>query len=114
MSQAARELKNIAKRHRVALVTLCQVDREGASGGEPITLRMARDSGVIEEAADYLLGIWRPELREGLEREQRRELRGQFKLRVLKNRHGPAPRTVTLAFEDTTLRITSAGLTVDA
>jgi LmbE family N-acetylglucosaminyl deacetylase len=114
MSQAARELKNIAKRHRVALVTLCQVDREGASGGEPITLRMARDSGVIEEAADYLLGIWRPELREGLSRDQKLEVRGQFKLRVLKNRHGPAPRTVTLSFEDTTLRITSAGLTVDA
>jgi len=107
MSSVARELKDLAKRHHVALVVLCQVDREGGSGGEPITLRMARDSGAIEEAADSLLGIWRPELREGLTKEKRLELRGQFKVRVLKNRGGPAPRTVTLHFEDTTLRITA-------
>ena len=113
-STVARELKNLAKRHRVAMVVLCQVDREGASGGEEITLRMARDSGVIEEAADYLLGIWRPELREQLPKEERLKLKGEFKVRVLKNRHGPAPRTVTLHFEDTLLRITPPAITVEA
>jgi hypothetical protein len=113
-SAVARELKNLAKRHRVAIVVLCQVDREGGSGGEEITLRMARDSGVIEEAADYLLGIWRPELREGLPKEERLKLKGQLKARVLKNRHGPAPRTVTLHFEDTLLRISPAAVAVDS
>jgi len=104
-SRVARTLKNLAKRHRVALVTACQVDREGGSGGEPISLKMARDSGVIEEAADYLLGLWRPELTEGLSKEEKRARRGQFVVRVLKNRSGPAPKTVTLHFDSTCLRV---------
>jgi len=105
-SRVARELKNFAKRHRVALVVACQVDREGDSGGKDITLKMARDSGVIEEAADYLLGLWRPELAEGIRREERLAAQGQLKVRVLKNRSGPAPKTITLQFDPDSLRIT--------
>src|SRR5262249_6548642 len=92
VSEIARELKRIAKRHNVALLSLCQVGRGGESGGEPVMLRSARDSGVIEEAADYLIGLWRPELKEGLTREQREEKRGDLMACVLKNRSGPAPR----------------------
>lgn len=62
----------------------------------------------VEEAAAYLLGIWRPELKDGLPKEKREEFRGQFKVRVLKNRSGPAPKTVTLHFEPTSLRISPA------
>jgi len=105
VSLVARELKNFAKKHRVALVVLCQVDREGGTGGEPITLKMGRDSGAIEEAADYVLGIWRPELRDGIDKKERAALRGEFKVRVLKNRSGAAHRTITLHFEATTLLI---------
>ena len=105
-SRVARELKNFAKRHRVALVVACQVDREGDSGGKDITLRMARDSGVIEEAADYLLGLWRPELAECIRREERLAVQGQLKVRVLKNRSGPTPKTITLQFDPDSLRIT--------
>jgi hypothetical protein len=105
-SLSARALKNFAKRHRVALIVLCQVGREGETGGEPITLKMGRDSGAIEECADYLLGIWRPELREGTDKQERAAVRGEFKVRVLKNRSGPAPKTITLHFEATNLRIT--------
>jgi hypothetical protein len=65
-------------------------------------------SGAIEEAADYPLGIWRPELAEGKSAAERQALHGQFKARVLKNRSGPAPKTVTLEFDPTTLRITPA------
>jgi replicative DNA helicase len=86
VSEAARELKRLAKVYRVALVSLCQVGREGESGGEPVTLRSGRDSGVLEEAADYVLGIWRPELSDKLAKDERRALAGQFKVRVLKNR----------------------------
>jgi RecA/RadA recombinase len=107
VSLVARELKNLAKRHRVAVVVLCQVTREGASGGEPVTMSMARETGVIEEAADYVLGIWRPELRDGLTKEERAKVRGDFKVRVLKSRNGPRNKTVTLHFEDTTLQIES-------
>jgi KaiC/GvpD/RAD55 family RecA-like ATPase len=104
-SRVARTLKNLAKRHRVALLVACQVDREGGSGGEPISLKMARDSGAIEEAADYLLGLWRPALNDKLPREERLAAKGQLVVRVLKNRSGPAPKTVTLHFDPTTLRI---------
>jgi KaiC/GvpD/RAD55 family RecA-like ATPase len=104
-SRIARALKNIAKRHHVALLLACQVDREGDSGGEPISLRMARDSGVVEEAADYLLGLWRPALADGLSREERLTRKSELVIRVLKNRSGPAPKTVTLHFDPTTLRI---------
>src|SRR5262249_44832465 len=112
VSLVARELKNFAKRHRVALVVLCQVDREGGTGGEPITLKMGRDSGAIEEAADYLLGIWRPELREGIDKQERAGVRGEFKVRVLKNRSGAAYKTITLHFEPTTLRIAPRDVSV--
>ncbi len=105
-SESAKELKRLAKRHQVGVVCLCQVGREGESGGEPITLRSARDSGVVEEAADYLLGIWRPELSDKLTKEDRATKRGEFKVRVLKNRSGPAPKTVTLRFDTTSLRVT--------
>lgn len=107
MSATARDVKGLAKRHRISVIALGQVHREGGTGGEPVTLTMARESGVVEEAADYLLGIWRPELQEGLTKEKRAALRGQFKVRVLKNRHGPAPRTVALRFEPTNLRVTA-------
>jgi DnaB-like helicase C terminal domain/Domain of unknown function (DUF3854) len=107
-SETAKELKRLAKKHLVGIVSVCQIGREGESGGEPVTLRSARDSGVIEEAADYVLGIWRPELKEGAPDDQVGRVRNKFKLRVLKNRCGPAPVTFTLKFEPSSLRITPA------
>jgi KaiC/GvpD/RAD55 family RecA-like ATPase len=105
VSEVARELKRIAKRHLVALVVLCQVGRTGESGGEPITLTSARDSGVIEEAADYIIGIWRPELQTDISLDEREARRGILKAAVLKNRCGPAPRTFEMRFESSTLKI---------
>lgn len=105
VSAAAKSLKQLAKTHRVGVVALAQIGREGESGGEPVTLHSGRDSGVLEEASDYVLGLWRPELREKLDPAARRAVKGQFKVRVLKNRGGRAPVTVTLAFERASLRI---------
>ena len=104
-SEAAKALKHLAKTHQVAVVSLCQIGRDGEEGGEPVTIQMARDSGVVEETADYLLGIWRPELSSRLSKEERGKVRGEFKVRVLKNRSGPAPRTVTLRFDSSVLRV---------
>ena len=106
-SRVARKVKELAKRHRVAVLMACQVDREGGNGGTPIDLKAARDSGVIEEAGDYILGCWRPALNEELAKEERRARRYEFVVRILKNRSGPAPRTVTLHFDPTSLRISS-------
>ena len=42
---------------------LVQTSRAGAAG-EPVTIHMARDSGVIPEAVDLAFGLWRPALAE--------------------------------------------------
>lgn len=105
VSEMARELKRIAKRHRVALMTACQVGREGESGGTALTLRSARDSGVIEESADHLWGIWRPALAEELTESEKVTRRSEMTVRILKQRNGPAPITVPLTFDGATLRV---------
>ena len=113
VSEMAKEVKRIAKRHRVRVLLMCQVSRDGGTGGEPISSKMARDSGVIEESADYLVGIWRPELYEpkpgDLRRyytdEQKAALKGVMKFRILKNRGGPAGREFDLGFETPSLRL---------
>ncbi len=105
-SDLARSLKRIAGAHRVAMIVLAQIGRQGETGGVPVTLRDARDSGAIEEAANYVLGLWRPDLAEGNGGTPPEE--GQpveLKARLLKNRSGPANRTVTLTMDLRTLRI---------
>jgi len=107
-SVVATELKNLAKRHHVALLVLYQLSRAGGTGGEAVTLSMARDSGVVEEACDFALGVWRPELSDELDDDDRAELAGQFKVRVLKNRNRRVPLIpAVLRFDGATMRITS-------
>lgn len=96
VSEIARELKRLAKRHNVVMLTAAQVGREGESGGTPVTLRSARDSGVIEESADVLLGMWRPELSDRIAEEEKQAMAGVMNVRVLKNRHGRSGTTATL------------------
>lgn len=110
VSETARELKRVAKRNRVRVVILCQISREGEDGGVPVTMQMARDSGVIEESSDYILGIWRPELKAGLKTEERQLLRGELKARILKQRGGPAPITVNLRLNVPSLKIDTKGV----
>lgn len=78
VSHVAKALKNIAKRTGVVMVYLHQLSRKGEDGTKPVTLEMARGSGVIEESVDYLVGAWRPEGTDSPE----------FAAAVLKNRHG--------------------------
>jgi KaiC/GvpD/RAD55 family RecA-like ATPase len=105
VSEMAREVKRIAKRHRVRVLLLCQINREGETGGKPVTAAMARDSGVIVEASDYVLGLWRPELDLNLSPEERALYKGEMKVKVLKNRGGPSYREVTLRFTRPSLKI---------
>jgi replicative DNA helicase len=53
-------LKQVAKAENVAVVVAMQVNRGGGDGSEPVTIAMLRDSGVLEESLDFLLGAWRP------------------------------------------------------
>lgn len=96
MSNLAREIKTAAKRLSCAVIVLVQTSRQGGIGGERVSLTMARDSGAIEEACDFLLGAWRPEISGGAD--------GEMVISLLKNRHG-ATGEFPFFFNKKTLRI---------
>ena len=57
VSKVARALKGVAKETNTAIMCLCQTRR--IDKFTPVTLEMGRDTGVIEEGTDYLIGLWR-------------------------------------------------------
>jgi hypothetical protein len=97
ISRAARELKSLAKRRDIAVICLCQVSRaNGEDGSKPLNIYSARESGAIEESADFLLGLYRP------------DLHGQdqkMAIQILKNRKGQHGVEFTYNFDKTSLRI---------
>jgi hypothetical protein len=98
VSRAAREMKNLAKRRNLAVLCLCQVSRSaGDDGSQPLTISSARESGAIEEAADFLLGLYRP------------DMNGDDKtimVQILKNRKGQERVEFAFDFDKVSLRIT--------
>lgn len=93
ISSVVRALKDLAMEHKIPIVALHQVnrDKKNRANKRPI-LSDLRDSGVIEEAANQVLLLYR----EGYE-EQRREP-GPGDITIAKNRSGPVGR-VNLWFE---------------
>ena len=97
VSKAVRSLKGLAKMREVAVLLLCQVQRAtGDEGDSPLTIHSARESGAIEESADFLLGLYRPEMK--MEDTK-------IVVQILKNRKGLTG-AFTYGFERETLRIT--------
>jgi replicative DNA helicase len=90
VAELARGLKLLAKSERIPVVVLAQLNRqpEGRSGGRP-NLADLRESGAIEQDADVVLLLHRPELYDPLNRA------GEVDLIVAKQRQGPTT-TVTL------------------
>src|SRR4030095_13014082 len=93
-SVVGKGLKELAKDERVAVIVAMQLSRRGGDGTTPVTLEMMRDSGVIEESMDFLLGLWRPA-----------EGGKQMMVRVLKNRKGQSGRTVKLSFKEPSMQV---------
>ena len=63
VSEIAASLKAVSKRCECAIIVLAQISRaHGEVGDVPISISAARDFGVIEEGADLVLGVHRPEL----------------------------------------------------
>lgn len=58
VSRIAKDIKGLAKRQNIKIILLCQTSREGEDGTVPVKLHHLRDSGSIEESADYCIGIW--------------------------------------------------------
>lgn len=108
VSEAAVDCKSFAKRHGCAVLLLSQAGREQdqdkTEGAESLGLDAARDSGQVEEAADFLVTLWRPWLASKLSPMERQEVKGQLWCRLVKNRRGELG-TSRLHFEHDSLRI---------
>jgi len=101
-SELAQQLKHLAKSQDLAVIYLHQTSRAGTDGSTPITLDMSRDSGVTEEAADFVLGMWRPEMAKRIDDESE-----AIDVAVLKARRGP-PGRFRIIFRKPTLRMAEA------
>lgn len=89
VSQQARELKEFAKRCDVVVVLLFQANRDsGGDGSKELHLGSARDSGVIEEACDYIIGMRRLDRSTTLSEYDRTRYQDVIFTKLLKHRHG--------------------------
>lgn len=90
VSKQARELKELAKSCDVAVVLLIQANRDaGGDGSRELHLGSARDSGVIEEACDYMVALRRLDKSTTLSQAERDQYRDLIFAKLLKHRHGP-------------------------
>jgi 5S rRNA maturation endonuclease (ribonuclease M5) len=87
---------------RFVIISPAQVNRM-AKEGKPIDMDDARDAGTIEETADFLLSLWRPD--DALSPDGLVQPTGKVKMTVLKSRHGGKDRTYTLVMDLLTLAI---------
>lgn len=101
-SELARLMKKLAKELDIAVIYLHQTSRMGKTGAEEITLDMSRDSGVCEEAADFILGMWRPDLNKQESQDSDEE---RMVISVLKNRKGKTGKSFC-KFKKSCLQIT--------
>ena len=85
-SNVARGIQDVTQELQFFNMILSQVTRAGGDGTERLSYDMSRDSGVIEEVADYWAGLWRAPLAENEEHKKS----GIEKIigSVSKNRHG--------------------------
>ncbi len=88
VSELARGAKQLAKELNAVVLLLAQTSRTAGDGSEEVTVLDARDSGAIEDSADFLLGAWRPEMKGKIKPEEYAELRGRLWIRILKARRG--------------------------
>jgi replicative DNA helicase len=103
-SEIARGVKQLAKNLGAVVLLIAQTSRHAGDGSEEVTVTDARDSGAIEDSADFLIGCWRPELKTGLTPEGFREVKGQLWFRILKARRGMQARFCA-KFDGPTLRV---------
>ena len=106
VSDATMELKALAKEHDLGMVIPSQVNRD-AKQGHPLDADDARDSGVIEETADFLLTLFRPDTAV-MRDDGQQAVTGAFNVGLPKSRHGGAGRVFNLRFSNLSLAIVDA------
>ncbi len=101
VSAISRSLKGLAKELSVPVIALSRLSRavEVRGGTKRPQLSDLRESGSIEQDADMVAFIYRPEYYQILEDEEGNSLKGVAEIIVAKNRHG-AVKTVKLRFAD--------------
>ncbi|MFK7935778.1 MAG: replicative DNA helicase [Saprospiraceae bacterium] len=101
ISAISRGLKGLAKELSVPVIALSQLSRavETRGGTKRPQLSDLRESGAIEQDADIVSFIYRPEYYQILEDEEGQSLKGIAEVIVAKHRHG-ALKTVKLKFVD--------------
>ena len=100
VSGISRALKGLAKELEVPVIALSQLSRavETRGGDKRPQLSDLRESGSIEQDADMVMFLYRPEYYGIEEDEQGNSLKGTATVIIGKNRHGEA-RDIRLAFE---------------
>lgn len=98
-SENATMLKDVVKATDIVCLVAVQLSREkGGSGEKRPSLESLRDSGVAEETADRIIGLWRPRQED---EEERRALTGaDVQCAILKNRFGPMGAEATLRYTE--------------
>ncbi|MFT7604672.1 MAG: replicative DNA helicase, partial [Saprospiraceae bacterium] len=101
ISAISRALKGLAKELNVPVIALSQLSRavETRGGNKRPMLSDLRESGAIEQDADIVSFIYRPEYYNILEDEEGQSLKGIGEIIVAKHRNG-ALKTVKLKFTD--------------
>lgn len=89
VSKLSRGVKGMAKMLKIPAVLLAQVSRKAGRGETPISLDMGRDSGAIEESADFVLGLWQCTRDKDAWSDPSEEPGRDLICRILKNRKGP-------------------------
>ncbi|HNR20214.1 MAG TPA: replicative DNA helicase [Bacteroidia bacterium] len=99
ISTISRSLKAIAKELEVPIICLSQLSREveKRGGTKKPQLSDLRESGAIEQDADMVMFIYRPEYYGLTENEEGGDTRGQAEIIVAKNRQGSL-KSVNLKF----------------
>lgn len=101
VSTISRSLKGIAKELNIPVIALSQLNRsvEIRSGNKRPQLSDLRESGAIEQDADMVMFIHRPEKYGMMEDENGNSLRGLAEIILAKHRNGPIG-DVILRFKD--------------
>lgn len=99
ISYISRNLKEMAKEFKIPIIALSQLSRavESRADKKP-QLSDLRDSGAIEQDADIVIFLYRPEHYKIYEDSNKKDLHGKAKLLIAKHRNG-AVGEVTLNFK---------------
>lgn len=100
VSGIIRSIKELSKELDVAIILLAQVNRSGSDGSAEVEVDMARDSGAVEESSDFIIGLWRPDIKDRVGAEE--EI---MRVKLLKNKKGKSGLTCDLKFVKPYLRL---------